>query len=308
MTRIVPMRIAVDGHRRTFSLVEGRGPAGSGGRALVLVFHGSRQTGAIHRRFTGGMFDALAESGAAAVAYLDGYRGNWNDAREENAFPARTERVDDVAFTRRVITDLAASHDIDLRRVYAVGYSNGGQMVLRLIHEVPEWFAGAAIIAATMPVPESFLAPASVPATAPMPVLLIHGTKDPIVPYDGGGFPVWVRRIFRVDGRSMSAPGTARHLARRNGITAEPVVTEFRAGGRGRGRTWTEQTDHLEEGRPPVRLLTVHDGGHTVPGPHRAPFILGRTAQNFSTASLLAEFLRIDRTDDEGPNPAARTT
>ncbi len=46
------------------------------------MFHGSGQTGDKHRAFTGGVFDALAARGArgALVAYLDGYRGNWNDA------------------------------------------------------------------------------------------------------------------------------------------------------------------------------------------------------------------------------------
>lgn len=286
------MNVEVGGRSRTFSVVDG---PHSGGRALILVFHGSRQTGAVHRRFTGGALDALAESGAAVIAYLDGYRRNWNDARKESNFPARVENVDDVTLTRRVIADLVASHDVDPHRVYAVGYSNGGQMVLRLLHEAPELFAGAAVIAATMPVAESFLAPSPAPEPVPTPVLLIHGTQDPIVPYQGGRFPAWARRAFRVDGVGMSAPGTVRYLAHRNGITSEPVVTRPRLDGRRRARTWVEQTDYREEGRRPVRLLTVHGGGHTVPGPRRAPFVLGRTERRVSAASLLAEFLGIAR-------------
>lgn len=80
------------------------------------------------------------------MVYLDGYRGNWNDARKESFFPARTANVDDVAFTRAVIEKLGA------RKVFfAVGYSNGGQMVMRLIHEAPGLLGGAMIIAATLP-------------------------------------------------------------------------------------------------------------------------------------------------------------
>lgn len=290
MTSSTPMSVEIDGRRRTFDLVEGRGAAG---RALVLVFHGSRQTGAVHRRFTGGALDAPAESGAAVVAYLDGFRHNWNDARKESSFPARVENIDDVAFTRRVISDLVASHDVDPRRVHAVGYSNGGQMVLRLLHEAPELLAGAVVIAATMPVPESFLAPAPGTEPVPVPVLVIHGTKDPIVPYEGGRFPAWARRAFRVDGMGRSAPETAEYLARRNGMTGEPVVTRLVTEGRRRAGTWVEQTDYREEGRRPVRLLTVHGGGHTVPGPRRAPFLLGRTEQGISAASQLTQFLGI---------------
>lgn len=290
MTPLTPMNVEVGGRHRTFGLVDG---PGAGGRALILVFHGSRQTGALHRRFTGGTLDAPAENGAALLAYLDGYRRNWNDARRESSFPARAENIDDVAFTRRVITDLVASHDVDPQRVYAVGYSNGGQMVLRLLHEAPELFAGAMIVSATMPAPESFLAPSSAREPVPVPVLLIHGTRDPIVPYRGGRFPAWARRVFRVDGVALSAPETARYLAHRNGMTGEPAVTRLPVPGRRRARTWVEQTDYREEGHRPVRLLTVHGGGHTVPGPRRAPFVLGRTERRVSAASLMTEFLEI---------------
>jgi len=86
-------QIEVDGRMRTFTVVGERRP----GQALVLVFHGSRQSGEIHRAFTGGAYDALADRGAL-VAYLDGYRGNWNDARRESRFPARLAGIDDVAF------------------------------------------------------------------------------------------------------------------------------------------------------------------------------------------------------------------
>jgi len=285
--------IDVDGRQRTFDVVEGT-QTRTGGRALVLVFHGSRQSGAAHRRFTGQMFDTLAADHGADVAYLDGFRGNWNDARAESAFPARRADVDDVAFARRVVTDLAASHDVDPGRVHAVGYSNGGQMVLRLLHEVPGLLAGAAIVAATMPAPESFLAPTPAPAPVPVPILLVHGTDDPIVPYQGGRFSAFTRRVFKVDGTALSAPATARYLARRNGITTDPVVTTLApARPAGRDRTWIEQSDYRQDGRPPVRLLTVHGGGHTVPGPGRAPFFIGRTAHGVSTADVVAEHLGV---------------
>jgi polyhydroxybutyrate depolymerase len=79
----------------------------------------------------------------------------------------------------------------------------------------------------------------------------------------------------------------------------EPVVTRLEpaapAGTRqpARERTWIEQSDYRQEGRPPVRLLTVHGGGHTVPGPGRAPFFIGRTARSVSTAAVVAEHLGI---------------
>lgn len=71
---------------------------------------------------------------------------------------------------------------------------------------VPHSLSGAAIIAATQPVPDNFDLSAD-PAT-PLPVLLIHGTKDPLVPYDGGMASLWG---FRPRGLGRSAPETAEY-------------------------------------------------------------------------------------------------
>ncbi|MEU5701571.1 alpha/beta hydrolase family esterase [Streptomyces aurantiacus] len=283
--------VEVAGRSRTYTVV-GQGD-GRPSRDLVLIFHGSKQTGQKHREFTGRAFDALADSGAAVVVYLDGYKKNWNDARRESRFPARKENVDDVGFVRAVIRKLTLKHGIDAGRVFAVGYSNGGQMVMRLMHDAPSLLAGAAVVAATMPAPENFLLPHTPPAPVPMPVLLIHGTKDPIVNYEGGYMRWWMRALFKVGGRSLSAPRTAHYYAVRNGITAEPVSTPLPARPGSAGGTSVERTEYRQHGRPPVVLCTVHGGGHTIPGPAKAPAVLGRTNQDVVTADLVAELFEI---------------
>ncbi|WP_243230967.1 PHB depolymerase family esterase [Microbacterium sp. CIAB417] len=275
-------QIEVDGRMRTFTVVGER----SAGQALILVFHGSRQSGEIHRSFTGGAYDALADKGAL-VAYLDGYRGNWNDARRESRFPARLAGIDDVTFTRAVIARLHETHGIDENRVYAIGYSNGGQMVMRLLHEDASPLAGGAIVAATLPEPDSFLLPQVVPAPHPVPVLLVHGTADPVVPYAGGRMRRWAQLVFRVGGSSLSAPETAAYFARRNGITSPPTTrTDVAPHPDG---TRVERTDWREASHPPVTFVTVHGGGHTVPGPQPGPRLIGRTATSISLADLAAE-------------------
>jgi polyhydroxybutyrate depolymerase len=274
--------IEAAGRRRTFTVVGGR--EGGSGRPLLLVLHGSRQDGAAHRRFTGGMYDRLAADGRAVVVYLDGHRGNWNDAREQSFFPARTENVDDVAFVRAVIDRMVEEWGVDRTRVVVVGYSNGGQMALRLLHEAPDLLAGAAIVAATMPAPGSFRTDLAQPPAVAVPVVLAHGTKDRIVPYGGGTMSRLMQALFKVGGTTLSAQATAAYLAGRNGITAPPTVSG----------TEVERTTYAEPGRPPVTLLTVRGGGHTVPGPKRAPFVLGRTAREASMADEVALLLEPD--------------
>jgi polyhydroxybutyrate depolymerase len=305
----MPTTIDVSGTTRTYTVVAP--PSAGTARPLLLLFHGSRQDAKALRRFTGGTFDALAADGVV-VASLDGYRGNWNDARRQSFFPARVRDVDDTGFARAVIAELVRTHGVDPSRVFAIGYSNGGQMAMRLLHEAPDLLAGAAVFSATMPTRDSFLFPDAPPA--PRPVLLVHGTRDPIVPYRGGEMARWAQRAFRVGGTTLSAPETAAYFARRNGISAEPVTTAVAGSdrstpatsGRSSRTPRTERTDYREAQHPPVRLLTVHGAGHTIPGPGNQPFILGRRARDVSAAAEVAAFFGLPQTAK--PHPAGEST
>jgi len=275
--------IDVAGRPRTYTLATP--PAGDHDR-LLLVFHGSRQNAGAFRSFTGNAFDHL---GGAAVAYLDGFKGNWNDSRKASAFPARRQDIDDVAFAEAAVKQLG-----DGRPAYAVGYSNGGGMVIRLLHQRPGLLAGGAVIAAQQPGPDNFLIP-GLPVT-PKPVLFFHGTKDRIVPYGGGQMAAWARYAFKTGGTMLSAPDTAAYFAARNGITAAPVTADLPHRGDRPGKTSVSRTDYRQSGHAPVTLYTVHGGGHTIPGAKPSPRLMGRTAADVHAPEAIAEFFAFDRT------------
>ncbi|WP_345800226.1 alpha/beta fold hydrolase [Microbacterium sp. AZCO] len=299
--------IDVGNRARTYTVV---GEPSTEPRALIMVFHGSRQTGAIHREFTGGALDGLAAEGRAVVAYLDGYRGNWNDARRESSFPARLEEVDDVGFARAVVARLTATHGIDPRRVVVVGYSNGGQMALRLLHETPDLVAGAVVVAATMPDERGFTAGFSTaPQQRPVPVTIVAGTADPIVPYSGGRMRWWARKLFKIDGAALSAEATADYFASRNGIRATPTIETLPAASR---RTRTTRTDYRADGRPSVSLVTVIGGGHTVPAAKAGPAVVGATGHDLTIDRIVSQMLDEVAVDAIGsgihPSPDLRQT
>lgn len=284
--------IEVGGRTRTLTVVRPEG--GTAGSPVVLVYHGSNQNAKRVRAFAGGTFDRFAAWGGAVVVYLDGYRGNWNDARIGSRFAARQENIDDVAFTKAVINLLVERDRVDPSRVYAVGYSSGGAMVIRLAHAIPDRLAGLGIISATQPVPENFLLQGA-PAY-PLPTLLIHGTKDRLVPYEGGMASLWG---FRPRGLGLSARQTANYFAARNGITAEPGVRILPHRPDSRGTT-VDQLDFRQDGRPPVTLYTVHGGGHVIPGPRNAPRIMGRTTHDLVAVDALGTLFGLAT----GPEPS----
>lgn len=284
MLDITEESIEQGGMKRTFLLVRSapnpaaNSPAKSA--AVLIVLHGSSQTGRNVRAFSGHSFDALAAGGQVAVVYPDGLKKLWNHAQ------AGTSASDDVAF-------MAALVDHFHRRygnipVIVAGYSNGGQLVIRLIHEIPDKLDGAAIISATLPRPGGL---AFADKGLPLPVVLIHGTHDFVVPFRGEGR--WWGGGAR--NRGPSALDTAQYFAARNGITDAPMeaVLPHRPES---GRTWVRALRYAQADRSPVTLYMVVGGGHVVPNRHKpAIFVLGRTTQDLSAVDAVAEFFPVLR-------------
>ncbi len=161
-------------------------------------------------------------------------------------------------------------------------------MVLRLLHETPDLAAAAIIVSAAMPTAESFLSSDDAPPAHAIPIALVHGTRDKIVPFSGGGLKPWARALFKVGGRTRSAADTALYLARRNGISTPPISMPLPSRAES-GPTSVTSIRRQEDAIPSVTLYEVRGAGHTIPGPRAAPRILGRTNADISLLDLVAE-------------------
>lgn len=235
------------------------------------------------RAFSGNVFDELVQEHGCVVVYPDGYKGHWNDARLSSNFPTRKAGIDDVALTKALINEMRVKNDIDAKNVFIAGYSNGGQMVIRLIHEWPYPFAGAVLIAATQPVAANFQA---LSKETSLPILIIHGTADPIVPYNGGMASLWG---LNPRGHGLSARETAHYYAQRNHIDSKPTTRTLEYGRKNAPIVTVEE--YSETGKYPVTLVSIDGGGHVVPNPYKkAAFLLGKTATHVNSAELLWDF------------------
>lgn len=156
-------------------------------RPLVIVLHGS---GASAEQVLGMAFPysplslwlEIAEREQLLVIAPDGIKQRskraWNDGY---AAIASNPDVDDVGFISAIIDRAIAEDGADPRRVYVIGVSKGGMMAYRLAVELAPRLAAFCTVLAGMPVARGYAAPSS-----PLSALVVAGTADPFIPYEGG--------------------------------------------------------------------------------------------------------------------------
>ena len=238
-----------DGLTRTFGvyLPPAYDFGGSTAAPLVLILHGGFGSG--DQVFEHAQVAALADDEGVIVVSPDGVASplgirTWNAGR--CCGYAESQDIDDVGFVAALLDRLAQSLCVDLRRVHAMGISNGAMLSYRLACEL------SPRIAAIGPVAGVDMTAACAP-TRPVPVMHVHGTADMNVPWQGGlgcglaGVPF------------TSVPDSVATWAAYGTCKGAPavLVTE------GDGRCERQGTC---PGGAEVVLCAIAGGGHTWPG------------------------------------------
>jgi polyhydroxybutyrate depolymerase len=191
---------------------------------------------------------------------------------------AAARSIDDVAFTRLVLDDLAGVASVDRRRVFATGMSNGATMSYRLAAEMSDRIAAIALVGGPMGTEECR------PQRA-VSVMHFHGDADEYAPFKGGrGRSPSGTDFFSVQ-HSIDAWVAA------NGYRPAPVTT--RLPDRADDGTTVKEIRH-ESGRDgaEVVLVVIEGGGHTWPGREPRLRALGTSTRDISANDTMREFFQ----------------
>ena len=149
---------------------------------LLLILHGYRATGLIESFYLD-LTPATDAAGMLTVA-PDGTK-NANGKQFWNATDACCNgpgtQVDDSAYLDAVIKEVEANYNVDLKRVFIVGHSNGGFMAYRMACDHADTIAALVSLEAA-----TYADPRKCSPSVPVATLEIHGTADDTINYDGG--------------------------------------------------------------------------------------------------------------------------
>ncbi|MCU1282065.1 MAG: hypothetical protein JWM53_5611 [bacterium] len=150
---------------------------------LIVLLHGFGADGFAQDAYFG--FAQLADARGVFVAHPDGTL-NAGNSRFWNATDACCDEqgsgVDDVAYLNAVVDDMEQNFNIDTKRVFFVGHSNGGFMSHRMACDAAGRVAAIVALAG-----DNWQDASKCNPSAPVAVLQVHGDADMVVPYNGAG-------------------------------------------------------------------------------------------------------------------------
>ena len=145
---------------------------------LVLNFHGFGESASDFMNYAD--MRSVSELNTFILVYPQGSCSNgsshWNACL--NGRDNKSD-ADDFGFVESIISEISLQYNVDLKRVYAAGYSNGGMMAYGLANYKSDLIAAVASVSGVM-------LDCIGSTSHPLPLVHLHGTSDVVIPYNGG--------------------------------------------------------------------------------------------------------------------------
>jgi polyhydroxybutyrate depolymerase len=273
--------IQVDGVERNYLIYLPAGISSGEKLPLVLVLHSGGGTAEGMMKMTG--FNYIAEREKFVAVYPEGQKKQWRDGRIGDDLP---KKYDDVKFISNLIDTIIAVYNTDPSRIFSTGISNGGFMSIYLAHKLSAKILGVAPVCANIPdnLKEGFT------TEKPVSLLLINGTEDKLVKYNGGAIGFGKRSEKR--GKSIPTSETISLWTKILACSSTAVEEQLPdldkdddcSGVKFVYSSCTENTQ--------VVLIKITGGGHTWPmGPQYLPkALVGNVCRDFNACEIIWDF------------------
>jgi polyhydroxybutyrate depolymerase len=247
-------------------------------RPVIVVLHGGKGVNNRLRHHLG--LERMIRSSAPVMVYPDAIGGYWH------VTPSLAAKHD-LLFVKKLVTKLIADGIADRHRIFLVGSSSGGLMALRLACQHSRLFAGAAILIASLP--KEFAT--SCHPSPPLRFLMIAGTADPFIPYQGGR-----ANLVEYKAELLPVEETLALFAKAAGCNTAKTVTQFpHHDAKNPTQAYLEKFTRC---KVPVEFVRIEGGGHWIPGRWKGGErgkMAGPYNNDFSSAALIWELFHNGR-------------
>ncbi|MCK5284591.1 MAG: prolyl oligopeptidase family serine peptidase [Alphaproteobacteria bacterium] len=252
---------------------------------LIISLHGGGKADGDEYGAQAGYRD-LADRAGFIIVHPNGIESQWNDGRGITYnLREGNENIDDVGFISKVIDYFIEKYNADPSRIFIEGTSNGGMMTQRLACELSHKITAAASNIANMPL--NIHKKCSPKHSVPM--LLINGTADPIIPWEGGFVKIGKKSI----GEVISTYETIKFWIENNKCNSksETILIKDRIK---RDKSSIRKHIYACQDNAQVVLYEVVNGGHNRPNPKGwTPVkLLGYQNRDITTAVEVWKFFR----------------
>ena len=222
--------------------------------------------------------NTIADTAGFIVVYPNAVNTAWNSGISDKP-SAPTPDVDDIGFINALIDTLYKHYCINLDMIYSCGFSNGGFMSFKLACQLSNRIAAVGSVSGVI----SYTTAENCNAKHIMPVLLIHGTADEIVPYNGavGWHSVEQTLSHWINFNRCTESDTASLLDLNplDGCTVEKI-------------NYRDSSDNIS-----VNFYKVKNGGHTWPNGDKRFLIInwadiGNTNEDINASEEIWNFFK----------------
>ena len=140
---------------------------------LIINFHGFLSHAVEQQEFS--QMDNYAHLNGVGVIYPEGINKSWNIGKD------MMSEENDIGFVNALIDSVTSKYNIDSDRIYACGFSNGGEFSYELMCILSNKIAAFGSVGGNFIINEK----RSCNINREIPLIHIHGTKDRLAKYNG---------------------------------------------------------------------------------------------------------------------------
>ncbi len=253
---------------------------------VIFAFHGGG--GEYKKTIRYYNLNGLADENGFIVVYPNAINKAWSMSGVSSRVRNADNNVDDVKFISTLLDNLIAEYKADGKHVFCTGISRGGIFSLYLVWQLSDRIKAIAPLCASIPhaISDAYT------FNHPTSVLLINGTEDPLINYNGGPGKLNHRNAESETAIMVPTEELVNKIAKLNNCKSTAIITNFPDIDKSDGCTATDYKYSCDSSL--VELIKVNNGGHTWPGgvQYLPKILIGKVCRDFNAEEKIFEFFK----------------